>query len=411
MSSQSIFDTLHPGQKEVTRKVLSFTYPEIMVCCGRLYGKDFMVRTWLAKWIRDGYKIGVFCHVHKDAKKIMRAFQKMDKYHKYQYRKSSPLEIAYPQSSGYALFSSYENAENLRGDNEYDIIIVMEASLLSTPDYDQVVQPMTNSTKLTVYVGTAKPNKWFRDKFEAGQIPNPEVWSFRAPSSQNSKINTPTKLAKAKASLPPAIYRQEYECEFIDSAGSCFGDLGHVFTLTETPQPTKYTYHGVDVAQTTDFTVVVGLNENGHVYYLDSFNETTLPGIGDGSYYSEMDKRILQGIDRRGSYAVIEANGIGAATAQNIQQDAKYSDVTPVVSTNKIKTRAVQMLIAAIHRGEIKINPKMDGADELRTELEHFKYFISPNNPDVVVYRAEDGYHDDKVMALVWANFCRERNL
>lgn len=395
----NLFDLLHEGQKTVAEKILTLAYPEIALVCGRLWGKDTIEIPSASYLCRHGYQIGIFCHSFADCKKIFDKIRAIDRNGVFEYRYSSPLRIKHPTSGGTIEFYTYSDADKLRGKNFFDIVFLNEASLMPDKDFHAVIQPLSNSLKMIVYVGTAAPVDWFQAKFEAGQKPNKQIWSYRAPSSQNARINTPEKLAAAKASMPPDLYAQEYECEFVAANGAAFSNTESLFVLDTMARPTETNYFGVDVGMQSDYFVIIGLNQRGELIYYERMLR-----VG----YPEANARTINALKNFKGFCFIEINGTGRPVYDNVLDGLGRNTKMEIFAYDESKKDdrrdAWGALFTSISLGEIKVPKTMI---DLREELAKMTYNRLPSGD--IKYEAKAGFHDDIVDALKLANFARVR--
>lgn len=150
---------------------------------------------------------------------------------------------------------------------------------------------------------------WWANMFRAGQRgSDPEVWSMRAPTSMSPLI-APAELAALKARLPDAVYRETYEAELIARSGRVFDPELVEASATgdfEPPQPGVEYHAGLDLAATTDRTVLtIARNDAGkmRVVFVDS--------IAPGLEWAAQVERVARHV-RRYNDAPIRADATGS---------------------------------------------------------------------------------------------------
>lgn len=394
--SLNLFDYLHDGQKRVAANLFSGDHEIIVVNCGRLWGKDTLESVALLSLVAQGNQVGVFGHGHADNTKVFGLIKQLDKRKALSYKNSIPYTVTAPASGGRIEFHSYSDFENLRGKNFYDILFVNEASLLSEFAYDTVVEPISTSTKMTVYVGTARPVEWFKGLFFAGQVPNnpDRIWSYRAPSIDNPTVDK-RKIERARLRMPPDLFRQEYYCEFITDKGAVFGNVDNLFTLEDFGKPTDINFAGIDFGQRMDYTVLTILNQRGEVIYFDRFNQTFT--------YDLIAERIAPVLERfQYPITFAEDNGMGAPIAEQIGKliPINFYPVTMMGKGGKsglTKSAEIENLVFAINSGMVKAPSHLA---DLREEL---RLFTFDQSGQTVKYSAPPGKHDDCVISLALA--------
>lgn len=125
----------------------------------------------------------------------------------------------------------YEHPESKRGYHP-DLIILDEAGIMPPSTFGTVIQPMLTSneegrqSKLIV-IGTPKGQNQFYKLWCKGNSPNLTDWKSFTLKASTSNLLTEETLNRARQSVTPAEYSQEYECDFFASvlSGSVYGDL------------------------------------------------------------------------------------------------------------------------------------------------------------------------------------------
>lgn len=103
----------------------------------------------------------------------------------------------------------------VRGFSRPELVVVDEASRVGD-DYWHAILPMVAASPDARVLVASTPwgSGWFRDIWERG----PDWERHRIPAEEVAHISAAA-LREARATLPAWVYRQEYECQFVDGAG------------------------------------------------------------------------------------------------------------------------------------------------------------------------------------------------
>lgn len=193
-------------------------------------------------------------------------------------------------------------------------------------------------------------------------------------------ILTLDEIEQAKRDLPDMAFRELYLAEDLEDQANPFGmDFikRQLKDLSELP-PICF---GVDLAKSIDWTVVTGLDANGHVCFFDRWQ-------GD---WGQTKTKILQYIGWVPT--LVDATGVGNPVVEDLQ--AAGANVEGYTFTQQSKQKLMQGLASAIQNNEISV---LKGT--MQDELEAFEYTYTPSG---VKYEAPAGTHDDTVMSLALA--------
>jgi hypothetical protein len=210
----------------------------------------------------------------------------------------------------------------------------------------------------------------------------------------NPYINQEEILA-AKKVLPEAIYRAEYQGEFLEGESSVFQNF-NINTFDKYPQPKGKVYIGVDLGQ-SDYTVAVAMDQEGNIVEVYRENQKE---------WSTMQSNIINLANKYKATIMIETNSMGTVIFENIKK--QYQDTHPFVTSNSSKNDIVESLILAFNENQVKL-PSPELFPELHQELEVFEMSYNPKTRNVK-YGGRPPFHDDIVMALCIANWNRLQN-
>ena len=160
-------------------------------------------------------------------------------------------------------FRSSEREDGLRG-YTFDYLFIDEAAYQTEDAWKRAIQPtaLVHGKKCVIF-STPRGREWFYQMYMLGQDPDyPLHASVRMNQGDNPYINQEEILA-AKKVLPEAIYRAEYQGEFLEGESSVFQNF-NINTFDKYPQPKGKVYIGVDLGQ-SDYTVAVAMDQEGNI--------------------------------------------------------------------------------------------------------------------------------------------------
>jgi phage FluMu gp28-like protein len=184
----------------------------------------------------------------------------------------------------------------------------------------------------------------------------------------------------ARDNLPEAVFRELFYCEPADDEGNPFG-IGHIGRCVDAMTNGTPIAIGVDLAKSHDWTVIVGLDENGAVCLFDRFQAP----------WPDVRRRVLSQVN--GWPTLVDSTGVGDPIVEDLQR--ARDTIEGFTFTSRSKQDLMEGLAVAIQSGDIRIPD-----NEIRRELEVFEYEYNRNS---VRYSAPQGLHDDCVCALALA--------
>lgn len=202
------------------------------------------------------------------------------------------------------------------------------------------------------------------------------------------------KWRRFKRAELPHTFAQEYPEDplscFLASGQSYFGDVAHAFTAPADVQPMEGRRYvaGLDFGQTTDYTVMSVLDTET-LCEVDRLRVNRLA-------WSEMRRRIAS-MARRWNDCVVwaEENSIGGPNIEALHEDGVRLEAFS--TTAQTKPPLIQGLYVALHESGLRL------LDDGVTKHE-FRAFISKQTASGHwQYEAQEGAHDDTVIALALA--------
>ena len=396
--------TPHKGQKQV----LKSKSKEIIIVAGRGWGKSMfaayeVVRSFLQglEDIREGkrkaYKVWVVAPTYQLTEKV---FQYIAQFLITFDKKSFAPMISGGQNRPYMLklnenvwiqCKSTTEPQGLLGER-VDLEIVDEAALIPERVYFQNIKPSVSALGgRIIFISTPRGKNWFRNKYlvlkEQGS-----AFHFRSIDGVHYNLKT---LNAIKKDFPDLLWRQEYEAEFVDEAGTVFKNIDDIIGSTEKDAELGHFYTmGVDLAQSEDYTVMTVIdNLTKEVVHIDRFKGRAYP----------LQKLQIAAKARRYNNArvIIDATGVGRPIYEDLTQEGLF--VEDFSFSGRAKEELIGKLIVYIEEKYIKI-PKNQG---LIDELKAFEYKYINEKTGLplknIKYSAPKGYHDDYVDSLALA--------
>jgi hypothetical protein len=298
--------------------------------------------------------------------------------------KDTTQQIIFPNQVTLSFFSG-DDYDNLYGDDVYAAVLD-EASRMKADAMHAVRSTLTATNGECRMIGNVKGrgNEFYRlcRLTEQGLLKNARRFKLDAYDAIDAGILTLEEIEDARAILPENIFNELYLAEPSDDGGNPFG-IKHiqncvVSELSDLP-PVVY---GLDLAKSTDYTVLIGLDANNVVCYFDRWQ-------GDWSFTLSKVKAVIAN-----TLTIVDSTGVGDPIAEML--DNLGCNIIPFNFSNKSKQQLMEGLAVSIQKNNIKFPSGI-----ISEELMVFEYSAVGNK---VTYSAPNGFHDDCVMALALAN-------
>jgi hypothetical protein len=285
-------------------------------------------------------------------------------------------------------FRSAEKPDNLYGDDVYAVVID-EASRMREAAFFAIRSTLTATRGPVRIIGNVKGRgNWFYKMSRKAQMGAPDM-SYRkitAWDAAKGGVISFDEVRQAKSMLPDAVFLELYLAEGSEDGENPFGIANIQRCIMPSLSEEKTVVFGVDLGDTRDYTVVVGLDRFGDMTGIERWNKTGWPFT---------QERVTQIIGRRP--ALVDSTGLGSVVVQNIV--AKASRAEGYLFSMKSKQHLMEGLANAIQGGLIGI-VKEGAGQHLVEELEIFEFEHTRTGTR---YTAPEGFHDDCVMALALA--------
>jgi len=383
--------TLHKGQFQIVNTILKNHNVKFhSVVTPRQFGKTFMGTQLMLYWGINNPKSKIFwtSPQYSQAIKVMKELYSgiRDTDVVYNYNRGENIIELFNGSELY--FRSVENADAMRGYSA-DYLICDEFAFYKPDVWNMVLKPtMLVRGKQAMFISTPKGKNVFYELHNMGT--SDEFINYM--SHRGHHIDNPfadkQEIADAKKVLPDAIYRQEYNGEFIDDGGEVFANINDMITNVYWQQRTdKKYYAGIDTGNMNDATVCTIIDEDGNVVDIYHKKHTT---------WNDHINNIARILQKWNAQALLETNHNGAIIEEIRKQ---YRNVNPFVTTSKSKPDIIERLIMRFQDSNITIPEQFP---MLKDELASFSFTYNAKTR-YVNYAAAPGMHDDCVMSLAIA--------
>jgi hypothetical protein len=359
----------HPNQIPVLKSSARFR----VLMCGRRWGKSELSQIEIITESLKGHQVAYITPTYNLAKTF---FDKLAKAVPFPANRSE-LTISLPTKGSIQFFTG-ERLDNLRG-RKFHLVVVDEASFIPNLEdgwLNSIRPTLTDYIGRALFLSTPKGKNYFYSLFMKG---GEQDWeAFRFTTYDNPHINK-NEIDDARTQLPEAVFEQEYMANPMENAANPFGSafISQCTYPISTAAPAVY---GIDLAKSTDWTVIIGMDRMGAVCYFERFQNdwrTTKQKI-----------KLLQKAPM-----LIDSTGVGDPITEELQHDGM--EVTGFKFSQTSKQQLMEGLQAAIHQRKITFPSGI-----ITQELEIFEYQYHSGG---VRYSAPSGFHDDCVMALALA--------
>jgi len=369
---------LHPNQQSILDNQSRFR----VVMCGRRFGKSELAQIEMIYEGIKGNAIGYITPTYQLAKTF---FAKLAKILPFENNKSD-LIINFPNGGSIRFFTG-ERLDNLRG-RKFHFVVVDEASFI--PDLESgwlnSIRPtLTDYKGRALFLSTPKGKNYFYSLYLKGLSGETDWHSFKFTTYDNPYIDK-HEIDDAKIQLPEKVFEQEYMANAMENASNPFG-TEHINKCIKDISNKPVKYYGIDLAKSVDWSVIIGLDEDGCVCYFNRFQKDW-----------KQTKETILTLDTT-IPILIDSTGVGDAITEDLQN--YFSNMEGFKYTSTSKQQLMELLSSSIHKGEVCFP---DGI--IKEELEIFEYQFTSTG---VRYNAPQGFHDDCVNALALAVKCKNQ--
>lgn len=289
---------------------------------------------------------------------------------------------------------SADNPVGLLGE-ALDWLVVDEMARVKPEVWDSYLsQRLIDRKGWAMMISTPKGYGLFYDLWRRGQNgADPEYESWQRPSWVNPHLDRRL-IERERDRLPERVFRQEYGAEFLEGAGAVFRNVrGCASGEWREPRAGASYLAGLDLAKTTDWTVLVIIEEGEQprVVHVERFQRVD---------WRIQCNRIKAALERyQGCPVVVDATGVGDPVLEALLTADIPAE--PFKITAGSKSDLVNNLALLIERKRLVL-PRYELWSEGIEELESFQYSVNESTRHVSM-SAPVGKHDDCVVALALA--------
>jgi phage FluMu gp28-like protein len=368
-----------PEPHDNQQKILDCQSRFRVVICGRRFGKSELAQIEIITHALQGQFVAYITPTYNLARVF---FDKLTKVLPFENNKSE-LTIRFPNDGEVSFFTG-ERLDNLRG-RKFHLVVIDEASFIPNLEegWNNSIRPtLTDYKGRALFLSTPKGKNFFYSLFlKSGE---PDWTGFKFSTYDNPYIDK-SEIDEARLTLPEVVFEQEYMANPAENAANPFGSA-YIKQCTFPLSQSVPVVFGIDLAKSTDWTVIIGLDRNGSVAYFDRFQKDW-----------RQTKDTINLLPR--IPILIDSTGVGDPIFEDLQRDGL--NITGFKFSSTTKQQLMEGLASAIQQRKITFP---DGP--IVKELEVFEYQYTANG---VKYSAPTGFHDDCVMslALAWQHLTR----
>lgn len=282
-------------------------------------------------------------------------------------------------------FKSGEKPDNLYGEDVW-AAVMDEASRARAEAWHAVRSTLTATQGPLRAIGNVKGRKnWFYDLCRRAEKGSPGLSYHRMVAYDAVKAGVLTKdeVESAQRDLPAGVFKELYLAEPNDDGGNPFGTDAQIAACVKPMSRKPPKAWGWDLAKAVDWTVGVGLDENGDVCEFQRFQKPWDETI-----------RIIKSMTGRVP-ALVDSTGVGDPVVELLQKELG-SNFEGFKYSSQSKQQIMEGLAVSIQNRKVGYP---DGP--IVIELKQFEYEYTRTGAR---YSAPEGAHDDCVCALAQAN-------
>lgn len=401
-----VIEGLHNRQKEIARGIISSSCKFHSINASRQSGK-----THLLGRLIPALSLSVKCNILVVAPSYAQSSELFDRVRsidnielliKTTYN-SKPQRIVFDNGT-VVHFRSADRPDVLRG-GSYDYVICDEFRFFKKGVFEEVIRPTTaakiKSKIILVSTPKGKSNDFYKycslgmSSEESAKNYAYYYMSYMDNHFENGDpIFDLNEVEDAKLILPEKLFKQEYLAEFIDGSGDVFSNINKAATLKQFSNKSETNYAGLDLGKVNDSTVLHILNNEGNTTFIKNLK---------GKDWNDMLDEVIVHLKEYNAVCLIETNGGQSIAFDYISK--RYSSTVAFNTSNSSKQDIIEQLILDINADKLHI-PVKEVHPYLIEQLESFTFKYSPETRRIR-YQAMEGFHDDEVMSLAFANKCR----
>lgn len=366
---------LHGGQVEVRDGAARYN----VLMCGRRWGKTVFGVERIADAALRGQSTAWFAPTYKYLAEVWRELVRRLRPVIVESNKTERrIELS---TGGVIECWTLDDPDAARG-RAYHLVIIDEAAKVRDlgEAWQAAIRPaLADYQGAAWFLSTPRGRDFFHSLFVRGQQGDNGWKSWRMPTSTNPHIDD-GEIEAARLELPSHIYEQEFEAVPADQQSSPFGLDNIRRAMRDGPTSGRPVCYGVDLAKSSDHTVIVGLDSDGNMCHFERFQKP----------WGETEERIAQVVK---VHALVDSTGVGDPIVEGLMRRGLPVEGFKFTATSK--QQIMEHLASLLHKGKVAVY-----GDVMQSELEAFEYEYRPGG---VRYSAPNGLHDDCVCALALA--------
>lgn len=374
---------LHEGQKLVLQSKAKWR----VLNCGRRWGKSFISFVLALEKMFIGESVAYITPTFNLGNSFFKDIQNYIPKEIIVETNQANLIIKLSTGGSIQFYSGEAIQKNIRG-RGFSRAIIDEAAFIPNLEAiwnGDIMPTLAVSNGDALFVSTPNGLDFFHSLFLKGKYKEENYESFHFPSHTSPFVSKDF-LDSVRKNVTDDIYRQEYLAEPLATSGNPFG-IDHIKKNVITCLSDKPTLvYGIDVAKYNDYTVILGLDEDGNMTYFDRYR-------GEWSLTKEKIKALP-----RETLKVMDSTGVGDVIFEEML--CIVPNIQGFKFTVQSKPQLMKELIIDVQAGNIKYN------DTTAEEMMSFEYFLTPTGHPK--YQAKSGYNDDAICAIAIANRYRK---
>ena len=378
---QLILPKLYPKQREAIYAPERYALTEASTKSGKTHG----CIAWVidkGSELKPGQKGRWIAPVNSQAKT---AFDRLTRYLPPDfYTKNETTLTVKLINGGIIEFRSGEKPNNLYGEDVY-FAVLDEASRMREETWFATRSTLTYTKGPVRFIGNVVGRKnWFYRMCRLAELGEPDYayHKITAYDAVDAGVLSLSEIEDAKRGMPREVFKELYLAEPCDGQANPFGMEWISECTMEQLSAKDPICYGWDLAETTDWTVGIGLDEDARTCRFYRFQKP----------WPQTIKEIIRIVGD--TPALLDQTGVGKPILEGVQE--KCSNVEGYLFNQRSKQALMDMLAVAIQSEEIAFH------DPVRKELEMFEYRYTGTG---VIYSAMESAHDDIVCALALANY------
>lgn len=369
----------HAGQQKVIDSKARFK----VLLCGRRWGKTLVAQQIAITRMLAGQKIAYVTPTFDLAKNFFNDIMKVLPPEIIKSNNLTDLKIELI-TGGTIKFFSGESLERFRG-YKFHYVIVDEAAFISDlkEAWNSAIRPtLSDYQGGALFISTPRGKEFFFSLYMKGTDELETDYDSFHFASNNNPYFPPEEFEAARKSLPSFQFNQEYLAIAGASISNPFGTDNINYNIIQELSNEPTIVYGIDLAKYNDYTVVCGLDANGHMSYFDRYQ---LPWLLTQQKIEALPSGILK---------VVDSTGVGDVVFEHLENSC--SNIMGFKFTSESKPKVIYELIKDVEQGNVKYNQIT--ADEMH--VYEYKYSSTGH----IKFEAQSGYNDDTIAALAIAN-------